>query len=421
LLYGVEDHLQVSGEARSEIERGWIARARALKPILEAAGPRIDEACALPQDVLDALFEAKLFRMLLPHTFGGAELEPATFFQVVSEIAAGDASAAWCIAQNSGCSMSAAYLEPGAAHRVFGDARAAVAWGYSLGPQCRAVPVRGGWRISGTWGFGSGNRHASWVGAHCHRADETGELLKHPDGRPQERTMLIPRSEISIKEGSWNVIGLRGTGSDTYSVSDLFVPSEYSLVPRATARDHHLAEDALPELEPERREQGRLYRFSPMNVYQAGFAAVGLGVARATLDAFIELASKKTPSGSGSPLREDQWIQSRIALSEARLGSANAWLVAILREIWQELGAGHARFESRVQMRLASTYAIQEAREVVHATYADAGATAIFENGPFERRLRDMNAVSQQIQANFAHLQSVGQYYLGLKPGLRYI
>ena len=82
---------------------------------------------------------------------------------------------------------------------------------------------------------------------------------------------------------------------------------------------------------------------------------------------------------------------------------------------------GSRAFASRVKLRLASTYAIHEAREVVHASYADAGATAIFEGNPFERRLRDINAVSQQIQANFAHLQSVGQYYLGMKPGLRYI
>ena len=411
----------MSGAARSEIEDAWIERARALKPVLESAAPRIDAACALPADVLDALFEARMFRMLLPHTFGGAELEPATFFQVVGEIAAGDASAAWCVAQSSGCSMSAAYMEPSAAHKVFGDSRAAVAWGYSMGPQCRATPVKGGWRVNGTWGFGSGNRHATWVGAHCHRTDESGELIKHPDGRPLERTMLIPRSAVTIKEDSWNVVGLRGTGSDTYSVTDLFVPGEYSLVARATARDHHLAEGAEPELEPERRENGPLYRFSPMNIYEAGFSAVGLGVARATLDAFIALATKKTPSGTGNPLRDDAWIQTRIALSEARLASASAWIVAILRDMARQCAEGQPAFAARVKLRLASTYAIHEAREVVHASYADAGATAIFEGNPFERRLRDINAVSQQVQANFAHLQSVGQYYLGMKPGLRFI
>ena len=139
----------------------------------------------------------------------------------------------------------------------------------------------------------------------------------------------------------------------------------------------------------------------------------------AALDAMT--AAKKTPSGTGSLLRDDGWIQARIAQSEARLQSARAWIVTILRVMWRECRAGQPGFESRVQLRLASTYAITEARDVVHAAYADAGATAIFESQPFERRLRDMNAVSQQIQGNFTHLQSVGQYYLGLKPGTRFI
>ena len=408
--------------AGTDLENNWIDRARTLKPLLAAAAPRIEVAASLPEDVLDALHEAKMFRMILPHTFGGAELEPEVFFQVVCEIAAGDASTAWCISQSAGCSMSAAYMAPRAAQEVFGDPRAVVAWGYSLGPQCRAAPVEGGWRASGTWGFGSGNRHSSWLGGHCIQVDANGAPIMGSNGRPLERTMLFPRSSGTIKDGNWDVIGLRGTGSDTYAVTDLFVPEEFSLVARGTARDLHLAADASPVPEPERREKGPLYRFSPTNVYQCGFAAVGLGLARATLDAFIALAKVKTPSGGNQSLRDDQWIQSRIAQSEARIGASRAWIKEILREMWDECdSSGRPGFESRVRLRLASTHAIQEAREVVSTTYVDAGATAIFASHPFERRLRDMNAVSQQIQAHLVHYQSVGQHYLGMKPGLRFI
>jgi alkylation response protein AidB-like acyl-CoA dehydrogenase len=381
-----------------------------LTPVLDAAAPRIEAACALPADVLDALHEAKMFRMLLPRSCGGAELELATFFQVICAIAAGDASTAWCMSQSAGCSMSAAYMAPEAAREVFGDPRAAVAWGFSTGPQCRAVPVPGGWQVNGTWGFGSGSRHATWLGAHCHVPDAS------------ERTMLLPRAAASIKADSWNVVGLRGTGSDTYSVTDLFVPAKHSLVPRATGRDQHQAEDALPEPESERREQGALYRFSPMNVYQCGFAGVGLGVARATLAAFVTLARGKTTSGTNLVLREDSRIQTRIAQSEARLAACEAWILQLLRVMWEECAAsGSAGFENRVKLRLASTHAIHEARQVVEDCYADAGATAIFESQPFERRLSDIHAVTQQVQASTVHLQSVGQHMLGLKPPLRYI
>lgn len=414
--------LKARVDAGAEIERDWVTRARALRPLLAAAAPRIEAAAALPEDVLDALHAAKMFRMILPHAFGGAELEPATFFQVICEIAAGDASTAWCISQSAGCSMSAAYMEPRAAQQVFGDARAVVAWGYSLGPQCRATPVKGGWQVSGTWGFGSGNRHSSWLGGHCVQVDANGEPLRTPDGRPLERTMLFPRTSVTIKDGNWEVIGLRGTGSDTYAVADLFVPDEFSLVARGTGRDQHLAADAPPMLEPERREKGPLYRFSPTNIYQSGFAGVGLGLARATLDAFIALARVKTPSGGSQSLREDHWIQTRIAQSEAKIGASSAWIREILHDMWEECEtSGHPGFESRVRLRLAATHAIAEAREVVSSAYVDAGATAIFAGNPFERRLRDMNAVSQQIQAHLVHYQSVGQHYLGMKPGLRFI
>ncbi|MEK6245710.1 MAG: acyl-CoA dehydrogenase family protein [Pseudomonadota bacterium] len=398
------------GSRLNSTDQDWIARARALTAVLEAAAPRIEAACALPADVLDALHAAKMFRMLLPRSLGGAELDLATFFQVICAIAEGDASTAWCVVQNSGCSMAAAYLAPRAAQEVFADPRAALAWGFPAGPQCRAVPVDCGWRVSGTWNFGSGNRHSAWLGGHCQQADAG------------ERTMLFPRSSAMVNDDSWDVIGLRGTGSDSYSVADLFVPAEHSVVARATGRDQQQAADARIEAEPERREQGMLYRLTVTNVYQSGFAAVGLGIARATLDAFIALATKKTPTGTNMPLRDSHWIQSRVALSEARLASARAWLLQILRDMWDECAAlGRVGFEHRIQLRLASTYAIHEAREVVEASYVDAGATAIFAGNPFERRLRDMHAVSQQIQSSPAHFQSVGQHYLGLKPSVRFI
>jgi alkylation response protein AidB-like acyl-CoA dehydrogenase len=409
------------GDRLDRTNQDWIARARALTPVLERAAPRIEAAQALPADVLDALHGAKLFRMLLPRAFDGAELDLATFFEVVCAVAEGDASTAWCVSQSSGCAMAAAYLDPAAAREIFGDARAVLAWGFPAGA-CRAAPVEGGWTVNGTWGFGSGNRHATWLGGHCQVLDAAGKVVLGGDGQPVERTMLFTRAKVAIKPDSWSVVGLRGTGSDTYSVADLFVPSAHSLVVRASGRDLPPSADAAPEPEPERRVQSTLYRFSPTSVYQCGFAAVALGIARATLGAFVALARQKTPSGSGLMLRDNPVIQSRVAQSEARLAAARAWLLQILRDMWSECDAtGKVDFEHRVRLRLASTYAIQEAREVVETAYIDAGATAIFEANPFERRLRDMHAASQQIQSSPAHFQSAGQHYLGLKPNSRFI
>lgn len=407
--------------SKAGIDQDWIKLACALTPKLDAAGPQIDRDMALPKPILDALHDAKMFRMLLPRSQGGAELDLPTFFQVVHAIAEGDASAGWTVSQSNGCAMSAAYLAPEAANEVFGPAHAVLAWGFPHGP-CRATPVDGGWRVTGNWGFGSGNRHATWLGGHCQVTDAQGVPLTKPSGAPIERTALFPRSAVTIKDGQWNVIGLRGTGSDTYSVQDLFVPATHCIIPRAVGRDQQRPEDEVLEVEVERREQGTLYHFSPTIVYQAGFSAVALGVARSMLNSFIELAMKKTPSGGTTLLRDNAVIQEHVAVSQARLESLRVWIRQTLADAWAHCQVHRTHgFEYRVTMRLASTYAMREAAKVAESVYADAGATAIFENQPFERRLRDMHAVAQQVQASSSHLQTAGQYYLGLKPSSRFI
>src|SRR5690349_7541511 len=191
----------------TEVVADPIARARALIPLLQEAGPRIDAARELPGDVLDAMHRARLFRLLLPRSVDGEELEPSIYIQAVEAIATGDASAAWCINQNSGCSMTAAYLAPDAARQVFGQPRDVLACGQGRG-RARADKVPGGWMVTGTWLFATGSRHATWLGGHCPVFDADGSQRTFPDGTPLERTMLFPRTAAQI-EDVWRVLGLR--------------------------------------------------------------------------------------------------------------------------------------------------------------------------------------------------------------------
>jgi alkylation response protein AidB-like acyl-CoA dehydrogenase len=306
--------------------------------------------------------------------------------------------------QGSGCSLSAAYLEPPAARNVFGGKRDVLAWGQ--GPGAKAIRADGGWRVTGTWSFASGSRHATWLGAHCPCFEADGAPDRYPDGRTWERTMLFPRGRAKI-EDVWQVVGLRGTGSDTYTVKDLFVDDAHTLT-----RDR-------PD---ERRESGLLYRFSGMNIYASGFAAVALGIARATLDAFIELARGKTPALTQTSLRDSAMIQSAIGVADAKLNSARSWLIQVLRTTQEEVAiAGELNTEQRMQIRQASTYAIHQAKEVVDVAYHEAGATAIFDANPFERRFRDINTVTQQVQGRRSHFETVGQHLLGSQPSLRWV
>lgn len=383
---------------------GYIARAREMVPLLEAAAPRIDAGRELPPDILDAMHQRGLFRLLVPQSLGGAELLPADYIQVVGVIAQGDASTAWCMNQNSGCSMSAAYLDPAVAREVFGGERDVLAWGQ--GPGAKAIRAPGGWRVTGTWHFGSGSRHATWLGAHCPMFEADGTQIRYPDGRTRDSTALFRREVATIKD-VWQVMGLRGTGSDSYSVTDLFVPDEYVLT-----RD----------LVTERREQGLLYRFSTMNIYASGFASVGLGVARGMLEAFTAMAKEKTPALSQTPLRESGFIQNLIATGDARLQSARQWLIHVLETTQDSVRRnGELDLAQRITIRQATTFAIIQAREVVNALWHETGATAIFDAQPFERRLRDMNSVSQQVQGRRANLETVGQYMLGMQPNLRWV
>ena len=375
----------------------YVQRARELAPELAAAADEIERRRELPEPVVDALVERGLYRLLLPRSLGGAELLPARFVPVIEEIAKADASTAWCLNQASGCSMTAAYLEPAAACEIFGGLRGILAWG--PGPGSARI-VEGGYRVTASWSFASGSHNATWLGCHVPivEADRTPRL--HSDGSPVVRTMLFPKSSARMTE-IWHVIGLKGTGSDRFSVEDLFVPERHT-----ASRDHEA-----------RREQGLLYRFSSLQLYAAGFAGVAMGIARSTLDAFVGLAHDKVPFRSARTLRDNHLIQSQVAQAEAQLSAARASLLRSLREITTEIArVGHITLDQRMTVRLASTFAIHQSLQVVDTAYHAAGSTAIFEENPFERRFRDIHTVSQQLQGRQEHFETVGQYLLGLEP-----
>lgn len=392
----MDDQPARQGDAASDP----VARARGLVPLLQSAAQRIDAARELPSDVLDAMHAARMFRMLVPRSCNGLEIHPAVYIQCVEAIASGDASAAWCMNQGSVSLMASAYMKLPQALHAFGGDRDVLAWGY--GPNGRAMRVDGAWRITGKWSFASGSRHATWLGAHCQCINPDGSPLLGPNGKPWERTALFPRGQATIID-DWFVLGLRGTGSDSYTVQDLPVDDGFVIT-----RDS-------PE---ERRESGPLYKFAQMQLYAAGFACVGLGIARQMLDDFMNMAHAKTPAATAGLLRDNGYIQNLVGLSDVRLKAARRHLIHVIETVYAEVAASgeDISVDQRIAVRQAGTYAIHEARDVVMAIYHEAGSTAVFNSQPFERRLRDINAVSQQLQGRRSHFETVGQHMLGLTP-----
>jgi alkylation response protein AidB-like acyl-CoA dehydrogenase len=380
-------------------ESDCLARLATIAPAIEGAAERIDQERRIPDSVIAALHEAGLFRVLLPRELGGAELDPPRFAALVEALARLDASTAWILCQTTVCSTVSASLASEVAEDIFGrDPRAVLAWG--PGPKARAVAVEGGYRISGTWSFASGGRHATWLGAYCPILEPDGTPRRGADGAPVTRTMLFPAAKAAMSD-IWQVIGLRGTASDAYTVHDLFVPAAYSLV-----RDDPAA----------RRCQGPLYAFPSNSLFACGFASVALALARGLLDSLASLALEKTPRGYKSALRESAVFQSELAQSEARLRGARHYLTATLGDVWREVEASNRMtVEQRMAIRLAATHVIHEAVQVGDAAYHAAGASAIFARNPFERRFRDLHAVAQQLQGRRSHFEAVGKFLLGVE------
>jgi len=390
-------------EARDDgkLAQTYLERARELRPMLAAAGDAIERGREVTPEIVDAMIERGIFRMLLPRSLGGAELDPLTYTAVLESLAQGDGSTAWCLGQNSGCSMIAPYLPPETAREVFGGPRGILAWGPELPGAGKCVAVEGGYRATGRWGFATGSRHASWLGAHCPVFEADGSPRLGANGRPVVRTMVVPKSEATIID-NWQVLGLRGTGSDSYELKNHFVPE---------------ARTAMRDNDAERREPGPLYQFTSGMIYAMSFSHVSMGIARGAYDSFIEIARDKIPRGAKNTLRENNVIQSQVSQCEAKLKSARAYLRGVIAEMWDDAQrTGMINVEHHPQLRLASTWAIHQARDVVATVYHAAGASAIFESNPLERRMRDIHAGTQQGQGRPIHFETVGQMLMGLPP-----
>lgn len=373
---------------------GLVERAQAIAPLIAREADEIERTRRLTPAVVSALIENGLYRALLPQTLGGAEASIESFMQMLEEVAKADASTAWCLSQCTVCAMIAAWLDHDTAQEIFNQAPGILAWG-AIAHEARSV--EGGYRVSARWDFASGSRQASWLGAHVRVVDSDGRPRKNADGSPEVRTLLFPAGSAVLHD-VWQAIGLAGTGTDSYEVRELFVPERFT---------------AFRDVTSALREKGPLYRIGTGSTFSLGFAAVSLGVARATLDAAIALSRAKHQSLAASAMRDNQAVQGLIGRTEGDLRAARAYLYATANAMWRDLSAtGEFSPAHRSAVRLAATWTIQQSAKVVGTAYHMAGATAVFRSHPFERRFRDMHAITQQIQARDTHFEDVGKAIL---------
>lgn len=367
---------------------------RKLLPMIRSSAERIEADRELPRPLFEALADAGLFKLLIPHNVGGAEIDLPGYVQLLEELGKADASTGWVVNQCAVFATYAARIPREVARSIWIDTpRSIVA--NTPAATARAVAVPGGYRVTGRQGFSSGCRHAAWLAARALILEKGQPRVE--DGRAEERYLFVPVAEAELLD-TWHVRGMRGTGTHDFAVRDVFVPAQ-----------HTVLQAGAPLL-----ENGALYQFPRRLLFASGDAAVSLGAARACLNTFFELAGAKTPRSMQATLRDQPVVQATVGRSEAHLRSARAFLTEAVREIWTEASTGTITLERRAALRLATTHAIRLAVDVVDSVYNAAGVTAIFEGNPIQRHFQDIHVISQHTQARLAHYELIGKYALGL-------
>jgi alkylation response protein AidB-like acyl-CoA dehydrogenase len=370
--------------------------ARRLAPLIRSSAAETDAQRELPRPLFEVMADAGLFHLALPRTLGCPEMDLPSYIEVIEEIGRADASTGWVTNQVAIFATYAARMPTAAARAIWIDPPRSVVANTPLA-SAQAVVVPGGYRVTGRQGFSTGCRHASWLAAHATVIQDGRPRLD--EGQPEMRYCFVPRAQAELLD-TWQVRGMRGTGTHHFAVHDVFVPEERS-VRSVTA----------PLVEP-----GPLYRLPRTLVFASGDAAVAFGTARACLAEFTELATTKTPRAMDALLRDQAMVQHDVGRAEARLRSGRAFLFEAVREIWRAVvTTGEATLDQRANLRLATTHGIRLAVEVVDLVYNMAGATAAYESSLIQRHFQDVHVMSQHLQARLAHYDLVGRHWLGLK------
>ncbi len=375
-----------------------VAAARKLTSHIVASRADAERLRHIPAGLAEKLAAAGLYQMYLPRSLGGAELPPATVFEVVEEVSKADGSVGWCVMNANAPALFTGWLSPTAARRMVGappDLRAAG----SLRPQGRAWPVDGGYRVKGQWNFASGLHNANWL--YCTSVVMDGDKPRlTTSATPVARAMWIPATAATFLD-TWSVMGMRGSGSHDFVIDDVFVP------------DLNAASLTDPPF-----EQGPLYRPRGLPVLLFSmFAANALGMARGAIDVLVDIASREATTHSTVLLRDRPLVQEQLAHAEAIVNGARCYVVDSLRSFWAIQHANDVDpAKELAQARLAILHAIHEFVRAVDLVFHTAGTTAIFTVNPLERHFRDIHVATQHNAAFPTHYESAGKVLLGLRP-----
>jgi alkylation response protein AidB-like acyl-CoA dehydrogenase len=383
----------------TDVSADPVEAARSLRVLVAEEAADSEQRRTLNERTVDALWASGLLQRFNPVEAGG--LEP-TFPQMIDtwiELAWQDGSLGWIgIANLPSAAACAAYLPDEGFAEVFTAHDNRVTVGGQFFPNGTGERVEGGYRVTGSWNFGSGTGHSQYVAAGF-IPTVGGEMEAGEDGIPPLLVAVIPREEIVFTDG-WHVQGLKATGSYDYNVTDLFVPASrtYELFTRS----------------PHRGTSGA-FRMGLIPVTAAGHASWALGVAKSMLDDVSELAATKVRMGDAASLAHRSTFQRNLSHHTAMWKAARLLVVTTFADIERDVLAGRDLTPTmRADMRVAATYATESSREIVHWAHLAAGTSAIREGSRLERAFRDMYTGTQHVFIGEKTYTDAAQIYLGM-------
>ena len=367
-----------------------VAAAIRLAPLVRAARGDAEQMRQTPPALAAEITKAGIYQMYLPASAGGPETPPLVAFRVVEELSRVDGSVGWCAMIATALSLNVGRLPAEVARELAGNPADYRGAG-SARPGGQAWKVEGGYRVKGQWNFASGIQNANWLYATCVVAD---------GGKPVLRAMWVPREQVTIVD-TWQTMGMRGTGSQDFTIDDVFVPERRSRL-----------SDAPP------CETGPLFhpRAWYVNLWTPS-AANALGIARGAIDALTEIAATEASTMSANLLRDRPRVQERLAEAEAIVNAARAYVFDAVGQLWRTLSAGQEPTDRELaQGRLSLVHAMHESVRAVDKVFHAAGTNAIYNRLPLERAFRDVHVAVQHAAGLPGYFESAGKVLLGLRP-----
>ena len=385
-----------------------VRAAAALQPAIRDHLDEINREQRLPKALVEKFHAAGFYNMTIPRELGGLQVDPLTYLRVVELLAEAAGSVGWNLCNNSIAQLVTLGLPDEGVQELYAQRPDTPIAGTAVMGGGRAVPVEGGYRVTGRWPFGTGCQEASWM-LGSFQIFDGDKPRRSPDGNSSHWRGIFRRSEAQIVDGSWDVAGLRATGSFDWTVEDVFLPERRTMVHAGIPLDNQWS-----------RWSGISYALPAQAWVGPHHSAVITGICRAGINAMIELAGAKTPRGRSERLCDNPQVQDAIGRADSILNAGRAYRTAMVTEVWNTVAAGEeTTLEQRARCRMAAANAADSARTAMDLVYRQGGSTSYKRESRLAECWRDLHVVGQAVTVMPEWYPIGGRALMNMDPGPR--